>query len=156
MTNSASRLSSSVRFLDDGAMQDWSRLGKLVIARRVNLGFNTRGEFAELLGLTTRVLGDIETGRRDNYDRATIAKLERALSWETGSVDRILDGGDAELIRGPIPSTGSEIPGDEIDLIYASATMTAEEKLLRIRQVLQLRAQAEAHERDRQKAKDNA
>lgn len=35
---------------------------------------------------------------------------------------------------------------DEIDLIYASATMSAREKLLRIRQVLELRAQAEAEE----------
>ena len=32
---------------------------------------------------------------------------------------------------------------DEIDLIYQSRTMTAREKLLRIRQVLQLRALAE-------------
>lgn len=41
---------------------------------------------------------------------------------------------------------------DEIDLIYAS-NMSAREKLLRIRQVLQLRAQAEAEEaRQREKA----
>jgi hypothetical protein len=35
---------------------------------------------------------------------------------------------------------------DEIDLIYASQQMSAREKLLRIRQVLELRAQAEAEE----------
>jgi len=41
---------------------------------------------------------------------------------------------------------------DEIDLIYASQTMSAREKLIRIRQVLELRAQVEAEARAQQKA----
>lgn len=49
------------------------------------------------------------------------------------------------------PSSGAS-QLDEIDLIYAS-NMSAREKLLRIRQVLELRAQAEAEEtRAREKA----
>lgn len=45
----------------------------------------------------------------------------------------------------PLPATGTTGgQADEIDLIYASTSMSAEQKLKAIRQVLQLRAQAAA------------
>lgn len=48
---------------------------------------------------------------------------------------------------GRVSATGFVTQGpDEIDLIYASTRMSAREKLLRIRQVLELRALAEADE----------
>jgi hypothetical protein len=53
----------------------------------------------------------------------------------------------------PLPSAGGAGPqADEIDMIYASRTMPAREKLLRIRQVLALRAQVEAEQTAMQKA----
>lgn len=42
----------------------------------------------------------------------------------------------------PTPAASSDRPVDEIDLIYASTTMTAAEKLHAIRMVLELREQA--------------
>jgi hypothetical protein len=44
------------------------------------------------------------------------------------------------------PPKGRATVGDEIDLIYASKTMDARQKLERIRMVLELRAQAEREE----------
>ena len=48
-----------------------------------------------------QLLGDIEKGRRDNYDPMTLAALEQALRWETGSVRRILDGGEPTDLATP-------------------------------------------------------
>lgn len=53
----------------------------------------------------------------------------------------------------PLPPTGASGPqADEIDMIVASVTMSAREKLLRINQVLSLRAQVEAEQAATQKA----
>lgn len=47
----------------------------------------------------------------------------------------------------PLTASGGQASvSDEIDLIYASRTMTAREKLLRIKQVLQLQAEVEREE----------
>jgi transcriptional regulator with XRE-family HTH domain len=70
------------------------RLGSLVVARRVQLGYRRRPPFADAAGISLRTLGDIETGRRERYDPATVATLEQALQWKTGSVQHIIDGGD--------------------------------------------------------------
>jgi hypothetical protein len=50
-----------------------------------------------------------------------------------------LDGGSAV----PLPATAAGDQADEIDLVYASKTMSAEQKLKAIRQILLLRKQAE-------------
>lgn len=76
---------------------DWGLLGRHVIARRVKLGYRSREPFAAALKISTRVLGDIETGRRSNYDPTTLAALEDVLGWETGSIDTILKGGEPTL-----------------------------------------------------------
>lgn len=74
-------------------MVDWQRLGQLVIARRIELGYKTREALLTDLGVSLRTLGDIESGRRDKYHRNTLAGLEHALRWLPGSIDAILDGG---------------------------------------------------------------
>jgi transcriptional regulator with XRE-family HTH domain len=70
---------------------DWERLGRAIVARRVELGFNTQKAFADHLGLTPRILGDIEGGKRDSYDRATLARVEQGLQWRAGTAARVLD-----------------------------------------------------------------
>jgi transcriptional regulator with XRE-family HTH domain len=85
----------------DEGLADWPRLGRYVVARRVELGHRQRPEFAEALGISVRVLGDIERGRRGNYDPATIAALENVLGWETGSAERVVRGGEPALRPSP-------------------------------------------------------
>lgn len=84
-------------FRHDVHMPDLERLARYVIARRVELGWKQRIEFAAAAQITTRVVSDIENGRRYNFDPVTIAKLEKTLGWATGSVDDVANGGEPRL-----------------------------------------------------------
>ena len=83
------------------ATADWRRLGKEVVNRRVELGFNTREKFAVHAQISSRILCDIENGKRSSYDRATLVKLERAAGWDYGSVDSVLVGGVPNQLSTP-------------------------------------------------------
>lgn len=143
-------------------MPDWGRLGHHVVARRTELGFRNRSDFAAAVHVSARLISDIEKGRRTNFDQVTLSALEAALGWETGSAREVVDGGEPRLRPGATAPAGTAQPNrvpsvprttaggrggeqtDEIDLIYASKSMNAEQKLKAIRQVLLLRQQAEA------------
>lgn len=135
-------------FLDDVRMLDWKRLGKYVVARRVKLGYKQRGDFATAVQFSYRLLSDIETGRRSNYDAATIARLEDALGWETGSVFSVAADGEPTLAgqataRTPMkPGTANPVT-QQIEMIYRSQ-MSALDKLEAIRMVLELHEQVVA------------
>lgn len=79
----------------DGGMPDWKRLGEHVVNRRIELNMPKRDDLATASGISYRILGDIETGRRDNFDRVTLVKLEHALQWAPGSAVAIANGGTA-------------------------------------------------------------
>lgn len=74
----------------------WERLGARVTAERVRRGYRSMAAFAAMSGLSTSTLDSLEHGRKESYDPATIAALERALEralgWRTGSVQRVLSG----------------------------------------------------------------
>lgn len=77
---------------------DWERLAQYVISGRVRLGHRVRGAFAGVVGISERILGDIEKARRSNYDPTTLAQLEQALGWRTGSLDSVLRGGEPVVL----------------------------------------------------------
>lgn len=87
--------------------RDWARLGQAVVYRRVELGYFTATAFAKVLDTSTRLLGDIEHGRRDSYGAPTLHKLERALCWERGSVALVLRGEDPVPKRSELAGGGS-------------------------------------------------
>lgn len=93
--------------LNNVRMADTQRLAELVVARRVQLGHRRRPAFAEAAGISLRTLSDIETGRRANYDPATLAAVEHALNWQTGSIKHILDGGTPTLTITTTDSAGA-------------------------------------------------
>ncbi|BCY10897.1 helix-turn-helix transcriptional regulator [Actinoplanes sp. L3-i22] len=82
-------------------MSDWKRLGDTVISRRIELKMPNRDDLATASGISYRILGDIETGRRSNFDRTTLAKLEQALHWTAGSARTIAEGGEATVATRP-------------------------------------------------------
>jgi transcriptional regulator with XRE-family HTH domain len=95
--------------------KDWHRLARMVVSRRVALGYRQRQAFAEQAGLSLRTLDNIEHARRTSYDAATLATLEQALQWEPDSVESILDGGDAL----PPPATDEAADNDaELQALY--------------------------------------
>lgn len=154
MKTANARIQLAEAFLDDGRMSDWQRLGKYVVARRVELGYEQRARFAAAAHISYRLLSDIETARRSNFDAASIARLEKALGWETGSVAAVVAGKDP-AVREPIGPTSAYATetltgtrggslNETIAQIDASPTMTAREKLEAIQIVVRVHAQAHA------------
>lgn len=70
----------------------WERLGIEIAAARLRRGYVTLAAFSAATGLSTTTLDKIEHGRRTSYGPSTIAAIEHALGWRSGSVDRVLRG----------------------------------------------------------------
>lgn len=68
------------------------RLGERIITER-SRRWRTREDFAKATGLSTRLLSDLETGRRSRYQPATLATVEAALGWSPGTCERLAQGG---------------------------------------------------------------
>lgn len=99
---------------------DWGKLGKAITRRRVELGLDTIAAFARHVGLSTRILGDLEGGRRSSYDPATLAKVEQALDWPEGRVEEILYPPQTLMaVPGPNPDTFTVGPADALAAIPA-------------------------------------
>jgi transcriptional regulator with XRE-family HTH domain len=96
---------------------DWERLGRMVIERRIQLGMPKQQQFEIAVGMTRRLLSDIENGRRDNYDVATLVRLEQALGWQPGSADAVLSGGLPALIPGTVGAEDAPEDDSALDLI---------------------------------------
>jgi hypothetical protein len=92
--NARHALDVSCCFLHHCAMDgsDRKRLAREVISRRVELGMKTTKALADKAGLSPRMLGDVENGRRDNFSPGAKAQIERALRWDAGSIDAVLGG----------------------------------------------------------------
>lgn len=73
--------------------QGWQRLAAAVRARRDQRGW-TQLDVATRGPLSIDRIQAIEGARTDRYSSRTLAKLENALEWATGSCGDILDGGD--------------------------------------------------------------
>lgn len=76
--------------------QDPARLGRLIRARRIDLGHDSYEAFAKAARISIRTIGSIERGDSIPSSR-TATKLEKALGWESGSVDAVLRGGHPVL-----------------------------------------------------------
>src|SRR4051794_31049202 len=84
-------------------VMDWDRLSQAIIDRRAELGYRTREALAAAAGLSSRLLGDLEHNRRQNYDRITLARVEGALEWEPGTIHKVLRGGPYPGMPKPEP-----------------------------------------------------
>lgn len=77
--------------------QGRSRLAQLVRERRLQLGLSVRAA-ADNGGLARGTWIGLEEGTRRTADN-NYAAIEHALHWTTGSVGRILEGGDPGIIQ---------------------------------------------------------
>lgn len=89
----------------------WQRLSRLLVERRLELGYAKRAPFARANGLShDRVLFDLENARRDNYDPATLALVEQIYRWRRGSIEAVREGGDPTPVDDsnaePLPAFG--------------------------------------------------
>jgi transcriptional regulator with XRE-family HTH domain len=74
-------------------------LADAVRTRRVEVGFDTAKGLAEAAGLSVRTLGEIENARRSSYRMATLWALDKALGWERGSSQAVLDGREPTVLN---------------------------------------------------------
>lgn len=81
-------------------MDGWETLGARIYAER-SRRWRTRPEFSRETGLSTRVLVDIEKGRRSSYRPTTLSAVEAALGWTEGSCMRVVNGGQPGRIADP-------------------------------------------------------
>lgn len=71
----------------------WVELGRLVKQERNFRGL-TQTEFAHLMGFESRrIVSDLETARRDNYDDGTRVCIDVVMGWKLGSIDTVVAGG---------------------------------------------------------------
>jgi transcriptional regulator with XRE-family HTH domain len=73
----------------------------MVTAGRLRQGHRSLAAFAATTGLSRTTLDSIEHGRKTSYDPGTLATLEGALGWRTGSVERVLAGLEPQLVEDP-------------------------------------------------------
>lgn len=77
---------------------NWFALGEAVRARRYELGL-AQPDVARRGGPSTQTLMRIENAHRTRYENRTLARLEQALGWKTGSIRAILEGPAVGSVR---------------------------------------------------------
>lgn len=87
--------------------RDWKLLGQTVARRRAELGLS-QVEVAHRGPLSLDRVQAIEGAKKSGYRLGTLAALERALEWEAGSIEAVLDGGQPTPIRQPSPVTAAD------------------------------------------------
>ncbi|QPK80787.1 helix-turn-helix domain-containing protein [Schaalia sp. ZJ405] len=75
-------------------MSNAEQLAAYVRDARTKCGFHTQKALAAAIGVTPKTIQNIENASRTAYASATLAALDDALGWETGSSEGILSKGD--------------------------------------------------------------
>src|SRR3954469_13731093 len=82
---------------------DQGHLGREVKARRLYLGYS-QADLQRYGGPSLVTVRDIERGRQASVRDLTLAGLDRALKWESGSAARVTQGGRPT----PLPESSDE------------------------------------------------
>lgn len=91
---------------------DWQRVAEYVRDRRIDLDM-TQADVHSAGGPSPATQRLIEGALQDSYQSAILARLERALKWERGSIRAIRRGGEPVPVP-PAPGTSSN---DDLDRI---------------------------------------
>ena len=127
--------------------EDWGRLARLAKQRRNDLGL-TQLELASKASLSIDRIQSIENARVTSYSPRTLAKLERGLDWEPGSIRAILAGDDPKPVakRGEYDPQPGEI--ERMDQLYKEWQQDPRDQRILLR-FLETRDHTEDHERRR-------
>lgn len=82
---------------------DWRAIGRAVFLRRAELGMASRQDLAERAGVHINTIGRIERGAPLTRRGSTWDRLEAALRWPSGYLDRLARGKAIEADARPIP-----------------------------------------------------
>lgn len=113
-------------------VMSWERLADEVRLRRKQLKL-TQTDVAERGGLSVATVRAVETNRSGRLSRRLRRALERAIEWQDGSIDAVLDGGAPRVITAP--GAGAATPPVSADTARAAAERFAvAQRLVTMRQ----------------------
>ena len=72
---------------------DARRLADALIRRRVELGYRSARALAAEIGMDARTITSLESARKTNVSRNTLAALELAMKWDPGYIGVLIDSG---------------------------------------------------------------
>lgn len=106
----------------------WKRLGKVLEARRGELGygFRQREQFLRDRGgppPSVKMIARLERGERTSYPASTVTLLESLYGYRPGSFEAVLNGGepaDAAAVLRILPVPDEAPPGDDMTARIAS------------------------------------
>jgi hypothetical protein len=102
----------------------WRRVAEAIDADRQRLRLSW-AQLARAAKMSPRTLYDLRAGERTSYQAGTLDRLELALQWQPGSVERVLAGGsprrksDPEMAR--IQAVWADLPIEVRRVIAAAA-----------------------------------
>lgn len=74
---------------------DARRLADALIRRRVELGYRSARALAAEIGMDARTITSLESARKANVSRNTLAAIELAMKWDPGYISVLIDSGQA-------------------------------------------------------------
>lgn len=119
-------------------VMSWERLGDEVRLRRKHLKL-TQPEVAERGGLSVATIRAIETNRAGRLSPRLRRALERAIEWESGTIDTVLEGG------GPRPVATTTVPAAPTSRPAGQNPAATAERFARARWILKMRRSFSQH-----------
>jgi len=94
------------RFVGQDTVMSWEQLADEVRLRRKQLKL-TQTDVAERGGLSVATVRAVETNRSGRLSRRLRRALERAIEWQDGSVDAVLDGNAPRVVNAARTATST-------------------------------------------------
>lgn len=110
----------------------WEQLADEVRLRRKQLKL-TQPDVAERGGLSVATVRAVETNRSGRLSRRLRRAMERALEWQQGSVDAVLDGQAPRALTTTAAAAGAPVPNADTAKAAAERLVVAQ-RLIKMRQ----------------------
>jgi transcriptional regulator with XRE-family HTH domain len=114
-------------------IMSWEQLGEEVRLRRKQLKL-TQPDLAERGGLSVATLRAVETNRAGRLSRRLRRALERAIDWEAGSIDTVLEGGAPRVLGTSAPRGQRGAPAGTDTATAAAERFAMAQRLIKMRQ----------------------
>lgn len=122
---------------------DWRRLAELTEKRRTELRLS-QPDVQQRGGPSVATLRLIEGALSEGYRERTFSQLEHALRWGTGSVQRILQGGDPTEVRSADSGVNSSESNDLEPRVVIGLPVSASDLSVAEREEIEAAAKAAA------------
>lgn len=116
--------------------EDARRLADALVRRRVELGYRSARALSARIGMDSRTITALESARRSNVSRNTLAALEIAMQWDPGYINALLESGQANHTwpqEQRVYITTTSVSDDELRIARAVAQAAFDSTLTSLR-----------------------